>query len=67
MEYIWGVYGEDDYENPVFFRNEHKAMAHADSLYPENWLSWYMMKEHWWRGVNAATGDAISVIRYELY
>ena len=67
MEYIWQVIDEDDYKDPVFFRNEHAAMAHADSLYPENWFSWYMMKEHWWRGVNAATGDAWSVTRYELY
>jgi hypothetical protein len=66
-EYIWSAEGEDDYEKPVFFKNEHKAMEYANSFYPGNWFSWYMVKEDWWRGVNAATGDAWSVIRYELH
>jgi hypothetical protein len=42
-------------------------MEYANSFYPDNWFSWYMVKEDWWRGVNAATGDAWSVIRYELH
>jgi len=67
MEYIWQVIDEDTDETPVFFRNEFKAMNHVDSHYPDNWFSWYMIKNNWWRGVNAATGDAWSVIRYELH
>jgi hypothetical protein len=65
MEYIWGVEMEDDYEMPVFFRNPFKAMEFADEHCPVK-LSWYQISETWWRGMNAATDDTWSVVRYEL-
>lgn len=66
IEHVWES-ADEFYHSDTrrIYQNEHAAMDYANSQLEG--LTWYMIHEGWWRGVNAATGYSWSVVKFHLY